>query len=143
MELVQLEGFLAHALVTNSLATNQTLHMDYVKPTTIWNISDVSISVFVSLTSGVFVICLAMLAISSRSVVPNTCLYPDVTFCGKVGEEVMGIFRGLSNATSQTVIRKLLGVRVKVGEGVDREGRLRMLISSEDIPRLRGSVPYY
>jgi len=140
MELVQLEGFLAHALVTNSLATNQTLHMDYVKPTTIWNISDVSISVFVSLTSGVFVICLAMLAISSRSVVPNTCLYPDVTFCGRGGN---GDIRGLSNATSQTVIRKLLGVRVKVGEGVDREGRLRMLISSEDIPRLRGSVPYY
>jgi len=117
--------------------------MDYVKPTTILNISDVSISVFVSLTSGVLGICLAMLAISSPSVVPNTCLYPDVTFCGKVGEEVMGIFRGLSNATSQTVIRKLLGVRVKVGEGVDREGRLRILISSEDIPRLRGSVPYY
>ena len=140
----QLQGFLAHALVLNSWASvNQDFVIDFVNPITILNISEVSVVIFVSLTSGVLLMCLVMLATHRRSVVPNMCLYPEVTFCGKLGEEVMGIFRGLSNATSRTVIGKFLDMRVKVGEGVDRDGRLRVLISTEDPPRLRKTVPYY
>jgi hypothetical protein len=142
--LSQLQGFLAHALVTNSWPTaGQGSDIELVNPTTILNISEISIVIFVSLTSGVLLMCLVMLATHPGTVVPNMCLYPEVTFCGKLGQEGTGIFRGLSNATSRTVIRKFLDMRVKVGEGVDRDGRLRVLISTEDPPRLRKSVPYY
>jgi hypothetical protein len=143
---LEIQSFLAHALVTNSryIETPRGVDADFVVPQVILSISSVSISVFAALTGGVLLACMIMLCIGlyRGAVVPNSSLYPDVAIGGKFGADMIKAMDRLSNAPNRIMIEKFAEVMVKVGEQ-NNDGKLRVIISTTtDVPPLRRNVAY-
>jgi hypothetical protein len=139
---LQLQSFLAHALVTNSYYFNDTLQYGIASQQSILSISLVSIGIFASLVSAVLLVSMAMLALYPRNLSPNVCLYAEVAFGGKLGDEFLQLLGGLGNATNGMLIERFSDVEIKVGEQVDDQGNQRIFISTTKVSPLCRNVAY-
>ena len=111
---LHLRASLAHALVRNSGLFYDYIEADEVSQTYILNISAIAFSAYIVLNSSVIVACLWILVNYLFRLTPNTCLFPELAFGGKLKEEAMECLKGHSNTTTALAIEYFRDIEIRV-----------------------------
>lgn len=104
-------------------------------------ISPVSLVGFIVVTALMLGCSLVMCMVYPKTLRPNISSFPELMFSGKLDEDMLRQFHGLSNGTDRRIIERFAEMRIKVGEDW-REGRPRISISTSDIAPLSKNVKY-
>lgn len=111
----------------------------YVQPANALTLSPVSVIGY-TLVSGIMLgSSLIMWFAFPKTKRPNISSYPELTFAGKMTDEIVEMLKGLSNAADRAMLERLVDVRIQVGE--DEEGT-KVVISTSHAKPLRKGVLY-
>jgi hypothetical protein len=104
-------------------------------------ISPVSLVGFIVVAVLILICTLTIWIVYPKTLCPNNSSFPEITFSGKLDEDMLGQLDGLSNGTDRRIIEHFANMRIKVGEDW-RESVPRIRISTSDIASLIKGVKY-
>ena len=110
-------------------------------------ISKYSLYAFVALSLSAIIWCGAVLTYCwvYAPLTPNVSAFPEINFAAKLDDGMRVLLRGLGNANSRDVDKKLRGTTIRVGEigrSEDERQTSAIILSTEKLDRLKSGRSY-